>query len=173
MKIREYLYISVNVFLIGIIVYLTLSSNGEKSAFVNLSMVNEKFDMKKDLENKYNETANARSKILDSLKLELILMEKSIENTSNKSELYKYQTLKDNYFRKEREFSEENSNLTSNLSVEMWKQLNEYIEEYGQKYGYNFIFGAAGNGSLMYARQENDITDDVIRFINEKYHDKK
>lgn len=59
--------------------------------------------------------------------------------------------------------------LSERYTADIWRQINESVSAYGSEHGYDFIFGASGDGNLMYARTANDITDDVIRYINRKY----
>lgn len=59
--------------------------------------------------------------------------------------------------------------LSSKYTADLWKQINESVSDYGKENGYDFIFGASGDGSLMYAHTANDITPDVIQYINRKY----
>lgn len=46
------------------------------------------------------------------------------------------------------------------------KQVNDQLREYGTRYGYDYIFGATAEGNLLYARQGDDITIDVLEVIN-------
>jgi outer membrane protein len=63
----------------------------------------------------------------------------------------------------------EDQQRSAKYTSDAWKRINQYIAEYGKQYGYDFIFGATGEGNLMYAENRNDITDEVIAFINQKY----
>jgi outer membrane protein len=43
------------------------------------------------------------------------------------------------------------------------------MQDYGKKHGYDFIYGAQGSGNLMYANGQKNITDEVLKYINERY----
>ena len=47
-------------------------------------------------------------------------------------------------------------------------KINDFIYNYGKENGYIFIFGAVGNGSMMFADTAYDITEEVIAAINGK-----
>jgi outer membrane protein len=66
-------------------------------------------------------------------------------------------------------FSTAEAELTEKYNSDIWKFINESVQEYGAKNDYDFIFGATGDGSLMYARKANDITDDIVTYINRRY----
>ena len=48
-------------------------------------------------------------------------------------------------------------------------QVNDYIKEYGEKHGYDFIYGANGTGNIVYANKDYDITEDVLKGLNDEY----
>ena len=47
--------------------------------------------------------------------------------------------------------------------------LNDVILDYGKENECDYILGADGSGSLMYAKDSDDITKDVLVYINNKY----
>ena len=64
---------------------------------------------------------------------------------------------------------EQEEQLTIQYNTQIWNQLNSYIKEYGNANNYDFIYGVVGNGSMMYAREGLDITDDIIEYVNKTY----
>lgn len=75
---------------------------------------------------------------------------------SKRSEFYRYQQNSDQRMREESE----------RISTELVQQINKLTQAYAKKQGYLFVFGASGNGSLVYGDEEVDITDEVIKAIN-------
>lgn len=47
--------------------------------------------------------------------------------------------------------------------------INDYIKEFGKKNGYRIIFGASGTGNIMYADESSDLTEQVLKGLNEEY----
>jgi outer membrane protein len=76
---------------------------------------------------------------------------------------------RDEYYYKEKQFNEDNQSLLMQHNEQVNKQINQYIEEFGKEKGYKYIYGATGNGSMMYADKEADISKEVISYINDKY----
>lgn len=64
------------------------------------------------------------------------------------------------------------SQVTTDYTADVWKFINDGVNEFGKEQQYDYIFGAAGNGSLMYAADAKNITSDVISFLNNKYSGK-
>lgn len=50
--------------------------------------------------------------------------------------------------------------------------INDYVQEYGKKQGYKIIFGASGSGTIMYADEVTDLTQDVLDGLNAEYEGK-
>lgn len=49
------------------------------------------------------------------------------------------------------------------------EKANVYLQEYGKKHSYNIIFGAISGGNILYGENGYDITEDIIKGLNERY----
>lgn len=65
----------------------------------------------------------------------------------------------------EKQIQEEQKKTTQTVI----NDINDYIKEFGKNNNYKIIFGASGNGSIMYADESTDLTDKLIKGINDKY----
>lgn len=172
-----------NKFRIVIIVFIVLVCVWEaynfftkpKAGYVILTEVYNGFEMKKEMEKNYLSTTDARKKILDSLELEIKLMNNRIVRKTNMkaSDTLGYQYKIEEYILKKKTFNEDNNSLSQKYDEEIITQLNQYVKDYGAANHYTFIYGTGGNGSLMYADEAKNITKDVIEYINLKYSGKK
>lgn len=142
-----------------------------RTGYILINDVYEKFDMKMELEKKYKYSHDQRQKILDSLGIQLRLLANRIENDKGKNgadvEMYNFK--REEYLQKKGKMEEDNTQLSSQYDAAILKQLNQYVKDYGSQNGYEYIFGNDSNGSLMYAEESNNITRQVIEFINLKY----
>ncbi|MBQ0735000.1 OmpH family outer membrane protein [Aquimarina celericrescens] len=50
--------------------------------------------------------------------------------------------------------------------------INDFVKEYGKKNGYKVIFGATGNGTIMYGEASADLTDKVLERLNAEFEGK-
>lgn len=50
--------------------------------------------------------------------------------------------------------------------------INDYVKEYGKDHGHPIIFGAGGNGNIMYAEDASDLTEKVLEGLNAQYEGK-
>lgn len=49
-------------------------------------------------------------------------------------------------------------------------RINEYLSEYGGDKGYSLILGATGSGNIVYADKSMDITDEVLKGLQDAYN---
>lgn len=48
-------------------------------------------------------------------------------------------------------------------------EVNVFLTDYGKAQGYDIIFGATGNGNIIYTKETIDITEEVIEKLNGNY----
>lgn len=63
--------------------------------------------------------------------------------------------------------------VSTRYTEDIWNHINEAVSAFGKENGYDFVFGAAGDGSLMYADEVNDITEEVLDYMNSRYDGSK
>ncbi|MCB0401222.1 MAG: OmpH family outer membrane protein [Flavobacteriales bacterium] len=160
-------------YIIAILAIALLSSCSEKKdAYVQVSKLYAEFDMTKEHQKKLQQSVTIKTQLLDSLKLQLQQLELQLNSGKSDELIQAYQMKKQEYLYKEKSFMEDNQKMSQVYYEQALNQINDYVEEYGKANGYDYIYGASGNGSLMYAKEENDITDQVLAYINQKYHGK-
>lgn len=144
-----------------------------KSAYVDLGKVYNEFTLKQDLETRLTDVTVLRQAQLDSLKLELTTLGRTYQNETDeglKKELEtQYVTKRQEYLMKESSFNEETERLTTEYDEQIWKQINQYVRDYGAKHGYSYIYGAEGSGSLMYGSESENITEEVVSYVNTSF----
>ena len=55
----------------------------------------------------------------------------------------------------------------------IWKRLNPYLVDFGKEKGFLYLYGANGTGNVLYADKSQDVTEELIEYVNKRYHDKK
>lgn len=65
----------------------------------------------------------------------------------------------------QKKIQEEDKKMTQTVI----NDINDYIKEYGKDHNYKIIFGASGGGNIMYADESSDLTEDVLKGLNEEY----
>ncbi|MFY0482483.1 OmpH family outer membrane protein [Flavobacterium sp. PLA-1-15] len=49
------------------------------------------------------------------------------------------------------------------------KNVKKFIKDYGKEKGYDYLYGTGETASVLYAKDNYDITNEVIKLLNEKY----
>jgi outer membrane protein len=52
------------------------------------------------------------------------------------------------------------------VTTEVVQEINEFVNNYAKKNGYLFIFGASGNGNIVFADPKFDLTDEILENLN-------
>lgn len=140
--------------IIGLGIYV-IAKPAKKTAFILNQQVFNAFEGKKELEKKLNDVKARHQHVLDSVGA-------LIGNSKDDAKMLLYQQYVQ-HFRIEQE------QTTEQYTADIWKRINQHVAEYGKENGYDFILGASGDGSLMYAEEGNNITEEVIAYLNERY----
>lgn len=65
----------------------------------------------------------------------------------------------------EQKAREEEAEMTSGVI----NQVNSFITQYGKDKGYDYILGVTDNGNILFAKEGDDITEEVLAYLNDKY----
>ena len=154
--------------------YLNFTSS-RKAAYVEISRMYAGFTLKKELEAKYQTTESLRKTLLDSIGLKIQVLGNSIEHSGRKDQaaIEEFYRLKEEYKLKQKQFSDDNTRLSGEYSKQIFNQMNQYVSDYGKQNKYEYILGANSEGSIMYANEAKNITDDVLAYMNERYEGKR
>lgn len=154
--------------------FLGKTNPGDKVGWINISKVYNEFVFKKELEGKLTKTQQARKAIIDSLEFDLKILSREIktEEGKDKSKIELFQLKRESYLNKKSELENDNEVLQKQYNEQILNQLNQYLKDYGKQKHLRYILGTDGSGTLMYAIEEDEITEDVIKYVNEKYKGK-
>lgn len=149
-----------------------MNMSRKKICFIDNMELMKEFKMTKELDASYQGVSGKRGEIMDSMKLEIQVLEKKIK-TGQKDLLDAYKNKVIDYQAVYEKFEKDNQEITAKFNEQVVKQLNQYVKEYGQEKNIDYILGANGTGSLLYAVETNDITKDVIKYVNKRYTGKQ
>jgi len=171
MNIKLSIILSIVAISISIFICVSFQKHKQKTAFVIISELFEKFELKRELEKNYTGIKNARKKILDSLQIDLSVLSKRLSSTAkpDNNDIDLFERKKIDFNQKMKEFDQSNMQLTKEFDEKIILQLNQYVSDYGKENGYDMIYGNTSNGSIMYGNEKNNITKNVTEYINQKY----
>lgn len=110
--------------------------------------------LKSEMEIKFAEYEAKRTKL--SVK-ERDLMEELLE--TKRQQFLEYQKI----------VTEKASKEDQDLTAKVYTKVNEYIKQYAQDKGYRFVLSANQYGSIVYAKEGADITEEVLEGLNAPY----
>lgn len=161
-KLNHFLMVVITI-LIAVIIYI-LTKDESKIPFVKLSDVYKEFKLTKELEAKYTLIENKKKNTLDSLDFEA--KKYAASPLYNKSI---YEVMVQNYIERRSEFDKSSEELSQMYEDMIWKQINTYVEKYGKENNFEYILGAQGSGTVMYAKPSNEVTKEFIKYLNASY----
>lgn len=168
----KYIYITfsaLTIILASAVLLMWLSQ--PKVGYINLKKVYDDFELKKELDDKLISIQTTRQHILDSLQLELTSMSKSVKNPELISDEFKqlYSSKREDYFRMQEQFNQDNEALTRQYMEVIWKRINDYAGDFGKEHGYKMMVGGDGTGAVMYTSDDLDVTQDFLVYANTNY----
>ena len=162
-----------NVIVLIVLFFLVSCTNKDKVGYINIKMVFNDFTYKKELEKELESIKNSRKFLLDSLETNLKIIRKRLaDDMKNKELVAEFQAKREIFFERKERFESDEEEMVKRFDEKIINQLNSYVKEFGEREGYKLIFGANSAGNLMYADSAFDLSNSVIKFINEKYRGK-
>lgn len=105
---------------------------------------------------------------IDSLKIELQAIYNDTLMVGN-NRFLKIREIESEVERKVYLASQNEISLTEDYNAQIWTQLNQYIKEFGKSKDLDLMLGANGNGSILYANEAYDLTEECILYVNNKF----
>ena len=155
-------------FIVAFIFFMTLSfyNRNEKVGYVDNKVLFNQFTGKKELQQKLDHLSSKHKIQLDSIQLRMRKITGTNKNENTSNFLRQQETL---FLRMEQEFAQEYQQKSNEYTDMIWSQINQYTREFGREEGYDFIHGTSGEGTLMYANEKHDLTQEILTYINLKY----
>lgn len=154
------------------------SCQQNKTAFINNSEVMSGFEKLKQTEDDFAKEEQAIKVRIDSLVAESGYQELVQEYQTNKGKMSqaKEDELYDQIMQIQQQLGQQQQMANQQFQQRKNSELNSlndtietFIKEYGKSNGYTYIYGANDSGSIMYADENLNITDEIIKALNEKY----
>lgn len=140
----------------------------KKMAWFDYNKVYNECQLKVDLENNLEKVVSARKSELDSMQLELSFMSTKIQNgQANNEELIQFEDMKNRFLTFQNRYEEENIRLKEEYFAQIRANINDKSKTFAEDKGYHYFFSAVGDGSLMYAKDSEDVTDEFLNYVNQ------
>ncbi|MBN1522112.1 MAG: OmpH family outer membrane protein [Candidatus Aureabacteria bacterium] len=159
--------------LFGLMEKKALCEEGLKIGYVNFEKIFESYDKTKELneelqKKKYSKEVEGQQMVdeINKLRNEMQLLSEEVKEQKQKELTDKMRDLRDFTNDSKQELLKERDELFKDLT----KEIVVVIEEKGKKDGYTIIFD---DQVLLYKAKANDLTEDIIKMLNEKFKQEK
>ena len=156
------------------------SSTGMKTAYVDTAKLMEEYTEAKDLEAKFKTKSEAEAKKFEveeaNFKAEVANFQKNAQANGQAWAQQKNAELEQRQQRLQYAAQSVGQKLQTESATEMdslVKGVKTFIKEYGKEKGYDFIYGTGDAASVLYAKDQYDITKEVVKLLNDKYSGSK
>lgn len=160
----------------GFVLFGLVSCQQNKIAFVDNSKLLNEYQEKKDIESKLKEQISKYEKKRDSIsqafQAEAKAFDVEARNLPQNVAQKRYNELMQKSQILQQHLQQEEQKIQMESQTQMDSLLNKVkksVKEYGKQKGYNFILGANDGGSVLYGDDKKDITNEVIKHLNENY----
>lgn len=162
------------IFSIAALTYSVINERKYELAYIEAGRIYSEFQMSKELNKQFETVISARKQIIDSLMEQVRIKGNEIryQKKQKEEDLVMVKRLEEECYYKAEQFEKQNREAMTELNTKIWNQINQYVSDFGIQKKYSFVFGATGQGNLMFANKELDLTDEVLEYINNKYNDK-
>lgn len=152
---------------VAIVLSVMALAGQKKIAYFDYAKVHEGCELKENLEKDLAKVVSSRTSELDSIKLELTFLSNKVQtNSASQEELNLFEDMKNRYLTLQDTYEQENYRLKEEYFNQIRKTINEKAKSFGEDRGYDYLFSASGDGALMYSAEGEDVTKEVMEYVN-------
>jgi len=121
--------------------------------------LNKKFEVQKNL-------FEVKRRVYDSL-------QNGFNADDKQKHLYELEQLRQNAYKLGEAINKKSEEKETVLLEGIFNKINKYIENYGQENEFQVIIGTTLSGNVLYANEAIDVTEDIVKGLNEEYNNGK
>lgn len=147
-----------------------------KIGYVDNVKLMDEYQEKNDVEAKFKIKADALTKKRDSIsqafQLEAQAFQAKAEKMSQQKAQEEYGLMQQKGQFIGQQLQQEDQQLQASGQIEMDSIVNKVkreVKAYGSTNGYTYILGGGDGGSVLYGTDANDLTDEIVKILNDKY----
>lgn len=150
------------------------SCNQEKTAYVDNTQLIQDFKEMKSTEAKFTKKSEKLKKELDSVAQQFQLEVQQYQQKSASLSSAEKQEKESMLMQKQQQLQRQQQMQSNQLREEsdvvidsLITKVKNFVADYGEKNGYTYIFGSNESANIMYAKEGRDITEEVLKALNE------
>ncbi|WP_339710894.1 OmpH family outer membrane protein [uncultured Kriegella sp.] len=153
-----------------------LSCEQSKIGYVDNVKLMDDYQEKIDVEAKFKVKADALAKKRDSIsqafQMEAQAFQAKAQKMAQQKAQEEYGQMQQRGQLIGQQLQQEDQQLQSEGQIQMdsiVSKVKSEISAYGKANGYTYILGGGQGGSVLYGTDANDLTDEIVKILNEKY----
>ena len=153
-----------------------LACKQEKIAFVDNVKLMDEYQEKIDVEAKYKSKAQTIAKRRDSIsqdfQIEAQAFQLKAQKMASKKAQEEYALLQQRgqFIGQQLQQEEQQLQIASQQQMDsIITKVKDEIKAYGKANNYTYIFGGGIGGSVIYGTETNDLTEPILKLLNDKY----
>lgn len=157
-------------------IILLAACQQDKIGFIDNVELMDGYQEKIDIEGRYKSRADVLGKKRDSLsqafQIEVQQFQTKAQTMSQKKAQEEYGMIQQRGQFMGQQLQQEEQQLQTEGQTEMdsvVSKVKKEIEAYGKANGYTYILGGGEGGSVLYGAEAKDLTEEVLKILNDKY----
>jgi outer membrane protein len=162
--------------ILGFVFLTVISCQQEKIGFVdNIKLMNdyqEKIDVEAQFKIKADALTKKRDSISQAFQIEAQAFQAKAQNMPQQKAQEEYAAFQQKGQIIGQQLQQQDQQLQSEGQIQMdsvISHVKKEIESYGKANGYSYILGGGEGGSVLYGKKTYDLTDEVVKMLNDKY----
>lgn len=153
-------------FLLVLIFSIFQYVNQPKVGFIDYNKVYNNCKMKLDLEKDLQKVGSSRKSELDSLQLQLSILNTKVNSSANQQVLTEFEDMKRLYLTLQENYEKENVRLKETYFNQIREDINEKAVLFSEKNGFDFLMSKMSDGGLLYGSNAMDVTKEFKNYLD-------
>ena len=161
---------------VAAVALLMVSCNEQKTAYVDTTKIVQEYKEMKDVEAEFTSKSDSVRQKLDSVARVFQKEVQAYQSEMNSMSQAERQEKEQELMQKQQMLQQQQQMQSSRLreqSTEVMdsivNKIKDYVKAYGEENNYTYIFGSNESANIMYAEEGLDITQDILKELNEDY----
>lgn len=152
----------------------TVSEN--KTAYIDTQKLMKEYEETKDIEAKYKIKSDEMGKELEGDISRFQSEAQNFQRDAQAKGMAWAQQKGAELQKREQELTMKQQTMVQTLQMESGKEMDSvvkkiktFVQDYGKKNGYAYIYGTEDASTILYAKEEFDLTEKIVKDLNSKY----
>ncbi len=143
--------------------------NTKKIAYIDMKIVFEEFNMKKELESDFQKKTDGKQKELESISNEIARIEKLRKENARYASGDSLIMLYESFDKLSEQHRSNFYDLKAQYDSQIQQQLGQYLMDFGKNENFDILLTTLDGSTILYGNESMNVTESAIQYINNKY----